>query len=142
MSTGSSDGRDRRIYIRIETALKVQFRFPDETPDRVFSGVTRNISHGGVCVEISENVGELLTKASRENARVLLHLDLSPSNGTVTLEGKPSWGTSRIDWVQKPSRKNAFLSVGIAFEEISDETRDQIHSFIVNEFVSNYGKKP
>ncbi len=142
MGKGFSDGRERRIYARIETALTIQFRFPGEVPDRVFSGVTRNISHGGVCVEISEHVTELMAKAGQENARVLVHLALSPADGTVTLEGTPSWGSSRIDWVQKPSRQNAFLILGIAFEDLSDETRAQIHNFIVNEFVKNYGKNP
>ncbi len=104
--------------------------------------MTRNVSHGGICVEITKRVKELLAYADQKDVRLLVHLELSPSGSPVRLEGTASWGSSRIDWVQKPSKQNSTLVLGVAFEDLSDETREQIHNYILGEFVKNYGVKP
>jgi hypothetical protein len=93
-----------------------------------------------MCVEISENMEELLDKLEGGKGLLALNVDLPGADKPIEIRGKPAWGSGKIDWVQRPSGKSAVLLVGLAFEGLSDEVREQIHTFIVDQFVNNYGQ--
>jgi len=132
-------GRDKRNYVRLETGLNVDFKFGGEEESSVFRAITRNLSHGGICLEVMEKPNEVLDLLETHYDRILFSIELD-RDSTVELEGKTAWGNSRIEWIQKPDRKNAALIIGIEFSNLPEEVKERIHAFILNEFVTNYGR--
>jgi hypothetical protein len=105
---------------------------------KIYAATAKNMSHGGLCLEVQQNKEELIEKLSADNTKLRIDLDaLVPKPGVAGSEN-PVWVTSRVDWMRKPNRKNTTLLMGLSFEDLTQESRKQIHSYIVDEFVKRY----
>ena len=136
-----SDGRERRAYFRLEKTLLVRFRISDRNPDRVYSAASRNISHGGMCLEVVQNQTELLNTLQHHPHKIEIELqtpilDYSESNSV-----EHNWISGQIDWHQKTNGKNPAVVIGLSFVHLSDRTRKKLHDLMVQEYVAQYGKK-
>ena len=132
------NGRERRAYIRLETALPVKLKFSDKNGDKIYTATTRNISHGGLCLEVYKDIEDLIEKLS--TGSLILGIDL---NSFVTVQdaavsSEPNWVNSRVDWTRKPSSKNPALLMGLEFEELAQTARKALHHYLVGEFVKHY----
>lgn len=134
------NGKERRAYVRLNTALTVRLRFSGDQPDKTYIATAKNISHSGLCIEVPKNQIELIEKlsATRENSSI--NIEALILNSTVEFFAKPAWINCRLDWAKKTTNKNPVLLAGMAFNNLTEDTRKQIHDYIVEEFVKYYDK--
>ena len=135
-----SNGKERRAYVRLNKAVTIRLRFSGDQRDKTYTATTKNISHGGLCIEVPKNQKELIEKlsATRENSSI--NIEASILNSTVEFAVKPAWTTCRLDWAKKHNNKNPVLLAGLAFNNLTEDTRKQIHDYIVEEFIKYYDK--
>ena len=140
MAKDRFNGKERRAYVRLNKALTVRLRFSGDQPDKTYTANTKNISHGGLCIEVPKNQKELIEKlsATRENSSI--NIEASILNSRIEFSLKPAWINCRFDWTKKPTHKNQVLLTGLAFNNLTEDTRKQIHDYIVEEFVKSYDK--
>jgi len=131
-------GKERRAYVRLDTALSVRFRISGQDMSKIYAATTKNMSRGGLCLEIHQNKEELIEKLSADDTKLGIDLDaLVPKPGAADSD-EPVWVDSRVDWLKKPNRKNPTLLMGLRFEALTEKARRLIHSYIVDEFVKRY----
>jgi hypothetical protein len=140
MARDRFDGKERRAYVRFNTALTVRLRFSGDQPGKTYTANTKNISHGGLCIEVPKNQKELIEKfsATRENSSI--NIEVLILNSTVEFFAKPAWINCRLDWAKKSTNKNPVLLAGMVFNNLTEDTKKQIHDYIVEEFVKYYDK--
>jgi len=111
-----SDNDEKRHFPRTEMKGKLRYRVPEQMEISLAS--IKNISEGGLC---------LLTEAEH-GAGQKLSLEFG-----LPGDPRPILGTGVVRWVELldiPQGKFNFR-VGIQFEEIDDERREEIRKFIV-----------
>ena len=138
MSLNSFKGRERRAYVRLESSLPVRFKIFAEPKGKTFTATTKNISRGGLCLEIRQGTLKLLDKLSRTEPKISINLDILIPPPDTAASVKPAWISSRVDWTRKPTAKNPVMLIGLEFEGITDEARKRIHDYIVGEVVKRY----
>ena len=140
MARDRFDGKERRAYVRLNTALTVRLRFSGDQPGKTYTANTKNISHDGLCIEVPKNQKELIEKlsATRENSSI--NIEVLILNSTVEFFAKPAWTNCRLDWAKKSTNKNPVLLAGMVFNNLTEDTKKQIHDYIVEEFVKYYDK--
>ena len=138
MALSSFDGKERRAYVRLKSSLPVKFKICTEQKGKTFTATTKNISRGGLCLEIRQDTSELLKNLSSTEPQISINLDtLLPSPNTAA-SAKSAWISSRVDWARKPTAKNPVMLIGLEFEGVSDDIRKRIHDYIVQEIVKRY----
>ena len=133
------DGKERRAYVRLKQSLPVRFKINGEQTGETYSARTRNISRGGLCVEIARENAELLEKISGPGQKIGIAIDTLIPDQATAVSAKSVWINSRVDWTRKTSKKQDLL-MGLEFENLAEETRRRIHDFIVKEMVNRYEK--
>lgn len=141
MSLNSFKGRERRAYVRLESSLPVRFKIFAEQKGKTFTGTTKNISRGGLCLKIHQDTLELLENLSGTEPKISINLDILLPPPDTAASVKPAWISSRVDWMRKPTAKNPAMLIGLEFESAADEARKRIHDYIVGEIVNRY-KEP
>ncbi len=138
MGKDISDGGERRNYVRIDTEVPVRFKISWLNSGKIYSGTTKNISHGGICLEVLQDQDELVESLS--SAPEWPTMEIAPLLPDLPADYDPEapWITSRLDWVKKPSAKDPSLQIGMDFVEMADEVRKQIYDFIVGQFINKY----
>jgi c-di-GMP-binding flagellar brake protein YcgR len=138
MTLKSFNGKERRAYVRLESSLPVRFKVFKEQASKTYTATTKNISRGGLCLEIQQDSREVLEYLSGTDFKISIDLDtLIPQTHTAA-SGKPAWISSRVDWARKATAKNPAMLLGLEFEGVSDEAQKRIHGYIVEEFVKRY----
>ena len=107
MGKDISDGGERRNYVRIDTEVPVRFKISWLNSGKIYSGTTKNISHGGICLEVLQDQDELVESLS--SAPEWPTMEIAPLLPDLPADYDPGapWITSRLDWVKKPSAKDA-----------------------------------
>ena len=134
------NGKERRAYIRLQKSLPVRFKIDGSQAGKIYMATTRNISRGGLCVEIAQATADLLEKISDPGHKIGIDVDTLIPNPTTAVSAKSVWINSRVDWTRETKKKQNLL-VGLEFEDVAEETRRRIHDYIVEELVKRY-KKP
>ena len=134
------NGSERRAYVRLETSLPVRFKISGKEMSKIYTAVTKNISHGGLCLEVHQDKEELIDKLSADCPKLGIDLDTLISDHATEASAKPAWVSSRIDWTRKPKSKDPVLLMGLEFEDLTQEARKKIHDFLVGEFVNRYAE--
>jgi c-di-GMP-binding flagellar brake protein YcgR len=132
------NGRERRTYVRLEKSLPVRFKISGKHMNKIYPATTKNISHGGLCLEVHQNKEELIETLSAKEHKLGIDIDALIPNQDRSVSAKPVWVDSRVDWAQKPDQKNPVLTMGLEFEDLSEENRKKIHDYLVDEFVKRY----
>jgi hypothetical protein len=134
------NGKERRAYVRLNTALTVRLRFSGDQPDKAYIATIKNISHGGLRIEIPKNQKQLIEKLSATRENPSINIEGSILNSGVEFFAKPAWINCRLEWAKKPTNKKPVISAGMAFNNLTEDTREQLHDYIVGEFVKHYDK--
>ena len=132
------NGRERRAYVRLETSLPVRFKISGKGMSKIYTAITKNISHGGLCLEVHQDNEELMDKLSADCPKLGIDLDALIPDQDPADSLKPVWVNSRVDWTRKPKSKDPVLLMGLAFENITQEARKKIHDYLVGEFIKRY----
>ena len=138
MTLKSFNGRERRAYVRLDSSLPVKFKISAEQKSKTYTATTKNISRGGLCLEIDQNIQQLLENLSGTDVKISIDLDTLIPQPKTAPPAKAAWISSRVDWARKPTAKNPAILLGLEFEGIDDEARKRIHGYIVEEFVKRY----
>ncbi len=141
MAWDGFNGKERRAYVRLNKVLKVRLRFSEDQPAKTYAATTKNISHSGLCIEVPKSRKELIEKLSTARENLSINLETLILNNTIKFFAKSAWINCRLDWAKKPTHKNLFLLTGLAFNNPNEDARKQIHDYIVEEFVKDYGRK-
>jgi c-di-GMP-binding flagellar brake protein YcgR len=96
MARDRINGKERRAYVRGNKVLTVRLRFSGDEPDKTYTANTKDISHGGLCIEVPKNQKDLIEKlsATRENSSV--NIEALLLNSTVKFFAKPAWINCRL----------------------------------------------
>jgi c-di-GMP-binding flagellar brake protein YcgR len=140
MAKDSFNGKERRAYVRLNKALTVRLKFSGDQPDKTYTANTKDISHGGLCLEVPKNQKELIEKLSATSDNSSINVEASILNTNLKFSVKPAWISCKLDWAKKPTNKNQVMLTGLTFHNLTDDTRKQIHDYIVEEFVMRYDK--
>lgn len=138
MALNSFDGSERRAYVRLERSLPVQFKISIEKMNKTYTATTKNISQGGLCLEIYQDTQELIENLPAAGTKIGINLDTMLPRLPAAASKSPEWISSRLDWARKPTAKNPAMLIGLEFEGVTEDTRKRIHDYIVEEFVKNY----
>jgi c-di-GMP-binding flagellar brake protein YcgR len=133
-----SKGMERRNYLRIDTEVPVRFKISWANSGKVYSAITKNISHSGICLEILHDQDELIEKLKSPPEWPTLEVAPSLPDVSDTHGAEDAWIISRLNWTQKPTAGNLSLRIGLDFVEMADEIRKKIYNFVVGQFLSNY----
>jgi hypothetical protein len=105
---------------------------------KTYTATTKNISQGGLCLEIYQDTQQLIENLATADSKIGIDLDTLIPRPHTAASSTPDWINSRMDWSRKPTAKNPAMLIGLEFEGITDEARKRIHDYIVEEFVKRY----
>jgi len=131
-------GIERRAYVRLETSVPIRFKISGKEMGKIYAGTAKNMSHGGLCLEVHQDKEELLKKLSAAEIKLGIDLETLIAKPGLTGSDKPVWVYSKVDWMRRPNPKNPTLLMGLRFENLAPEAHRQIHSYIVDEFIRRY----
>jgi c-di-GMP-binding flagellar brake protein YcgR len=140
MSRNGFDGKERRAYFRLDGALKVHLRLSGSNPAKTYTATTKNISHGGLCVEVSHHQKELIEKLCADREDSELNLEATIRTNALDIVAEPAWIKCKLDWAKQSATKDPALTMGLTFKNLAENTRKQIREYIIEEFVKCYGK--
>ena len=60
------NGKERRAYVRLEASLPVRFTISGKEMGKIYTATTKNLSHGGLCLEVHQDKEELIDKLSAD----------------------------------------------------------------------------
>ena len=138
MTLKSFGGKERRAYVRLERSLPVRFKIFTNQMSKTYTATTKNISQGGLCLEIYQDTRQLIDNLAAADSKVGIDLDTLIPQPHTAASSAPAWINSRVDWSRKPTVKNPAMLIGLEFEGVTDEARKRIHDYIVEEFVKRY----
>ena len=67
---------DKRKYIRVKTVFPVEFRIEAEKDASLQQGFTRNVSEGGICLEVNELRKDFIEKLIPAKTSLQLFINL------------------------------------------------------------------
>ncbi|MFA5339521.1 MAG: glycoside hydrolase family 2 TIM barrel-domain containing protein [Candidatus Omnitrophota bacterium] len=117
-------GIERRRYIRLSTVFPVELEIVSLDDKEVYSefhqAFTRDVSEGGMCLEVNNLKDDLAEKLKNKSAKLRLQINMPFS-------AKPIAAVAEAAWLKKISegRPNKYL-IGIYYEQISDKERKGI----------------
>ena len=138
MSRTIYNGREKRSYVRIDTELPARFRIYGMDSAKHYSGTTKNISQGGLCLEIVQDQNELIETLFKHQQWPSVDVELSLPDRQGEPSIKVDWIAGRLDWAQKPSGKDPALLIGMGFVDMREEARRLIYEFVLNQFLKRY----
>ena len=120
-------GQERRRYIRLNTVFPVEFEIVSSDGKEVLSefhqSFTRDVSEGGICLEINNLKDELAGRLNDKTAKMRLQINVPFSAKPISAEADAAW-IKKI----KEDHPNKFL-IGISYKQIADRDRRRIVSF-------------
>ena len=132
------NGRERRSYVRVDRELPIRFRINGHPPDKIYTGVTKNISQGGLCVEIIRHQDELIETLSSIKKQPCLEVELTLPGPNGKPGPQTGWITGRLDWLRKPAAQNPVFLIGLSFLDLHEEVRRKIYDFVLGAFLKRY----
>jgi Tfp pilus assembly protein PilZ len=99
---------------------------------------TKNISQGGICLEIQSEQEAIIKALSAANHKVGIDLNtLIPRHHHAASE-RPHWVRGRVDWATELDPAGRTLQVGLEFEDLTEEARKRIRDYLVDQFLRQY----
>ncbi len=114
-------GIERRRYIRLSTVFPVEFEVISLDDKEVFcefhQAFTRDVSEGGMCLEINNLKDDLAEKLNRKSAKLRLQINMPFSS-------KPIEAVAETAWIKKikEHHPNKYLA-GVYYEKIAEKDR-------------------
>lgn len=131
MTLEQFNGKERRAYVRLETSLPARLKISGKDMNKIYTATTKNMSHGGLCLEVDQDKEELLEEWSVDEPKLGIDLDALIAKPGMAGSVKPIWVDGRVDWTRKPNSKDPVLLMGLAFENLTQEARKKIHGYIL-----------
>lgn len=122
-----------RRYARILARLKTLIKAEHEGGKNTFYAETKNVSRGGVCVEVAENTKDLLETLDGKSLRLKISLNLREEESqTVQITGRTAWIGSTLSWLMTPSSHESPVLMGLAFTALDESDAKKIDAFTLS----------
>ncbi len=138
MTNERYNGTERRAYVRLEKALPVRIKITGNPSSQAFTLSTKNISQGGLCLEINHEKEALLEALSAADQKIGIDINSLIPRQANTVSKMPLWISGRVDWTRKSDQDGNLLQVGLEFEDLTEEVRKRIHNYLVDQFLRQY----
>jgi c-di-GMP-binding flagellar brake protein YcgR len=132
------NGKERRSYVRVDAELPVRFRINDHSPGKIYTGATKNISQGGLCVEVVRQQNELIEALSSIKQQPSFEVQLALPDRNGEPDHAVDWIAGRLDWAEKPTDKNPVFRMGLGFVDLEEEVRRKLYDFVLGAFIKCY----
>ena len=132
------NGSERRAYVRLEKSLPVRLKVTGNPTSKTFTATTKNISQGGICLELQQTQKALLEALSAANHKIGIDLNTLIPQKTSTASESSHWVSGRVDWTCELDQADQTLQVGLEFEDLTEETRKRIRDYLVDQFLQKY----
>ena len=132
------NGSERRAYVRLEKALEVQLKITGNPMSQTYLATTKNLSQGGLCVEIKNGEKALLEALSAAGHKIGIDINSLIPRQNNTVPEMPLWVSGRVDWACESDQTSQVLQVGLEFEDLTDEVRKRIRDYLVDQFLRQY----
>ena len=132
------NGRERRSYVRVDRELPIRFRIKGHPSGQIYTGATKNISQGGLCVEVIRHQDELIETLPSIEKQPFLEVELTLPGRKGQSDFQTGWITGRVDWLREPTAKNPVASIGLGFVDLHEEVRRKIYEFVLGVFLRGY----
>jgi len=109
---------ERRAHVRVATKVDIIYS-KSNSKEEEKSSYTKDISKGGMCLVLSEEV--------KESEMLDLKINLPTEEAPITVTGKVVWIHKFI--FEEPPKERGFFA-GIQFVDIDDEAGKKIDGFI------------
>ncbi|MBW2433195.1 MAG: PilZ domain-containing protein [Deltaproteobacteria bacterium] len=138
MTSKPFNGTERRAYVRLDNSLPVRFKIPGNPSGPIYTATTRNISQGGLCLEIDHEKEALFEALSAAGQKIGIDINsLIPCRANLVTE-MSNWISGRVDWARKSDQDHNLLQVGLEFEDLTEEARKRIRDYLVDQFLRQY----
>lgn len=138
MTNERYNGTERRAYVRLEKALPVRIKITGNPSSQTFTLSTKNISQGGLCLEINHEKEALLEALSAADQKIGIDINSLIPRQANTVSKMPLWISGRVDWTRKSDQDGNLLQVGLEFEDLTEEARKRIRNYLVDQFLRQY----
>jgi len=106
---------ERRRYLRLDTVFPVLFRLESPDGKQILSawqqGFTRNVSKGGICLEVNNFSPDLALALKENKAKLSLEIEMPMIKKPVKAQAQVAWGT------QSGADPNRY-TFGLSYEHI------------------------
>lgn len=130
-------GKPVRENIRVEVQLELNMKLAGDDSGAVYHAVTKNISLGGLCIQVYDRKEELLGKVGDGLPEMLISLYFIDDDRSFDIRTRTAWISSRLGWVFRPSDDKAPLLLGMAFQDLKPGDEERINTFIVDTITGN-----
>jgi len=124
MNSSDKSFHERRHYVRLNTVFPVDFQIFSKETNRPISdlkqGFTRNVSEGGMCLEVSNMDDDLINTMSLKNRQLNLFINTLRHDEPVEAKAEVRWNRKIKD--NFPTKH----LLGIEYVSIEDSVRKQI----------------
>ena len=130
---GESSKKSFRKFARVRVSLRVLMKLKLQGGELMAVAATRNLGHGGVCLQVDEHVEEIAESLKGREPDLHLAITLqenpSPMGGSV----KTTWIPCKVKWIVTPARDGTSLVAGLEFDQ-----NERINIEKVDRFIEDY----
>ena len=138
MTPEQFNGSERRAYVRLEKSLPVRFKILKNPSSKTYMATTKNISQCGLCLEIQFEKEALLEALSTADHKIGIDINTLIPQPNNAVSEMSLWVSGRVDWAREMDRAHRTLQVGLEFEDLTEEARQRIRDYLVNQFLQQY----
>lgn len=132
------NGSERRAYVRLEKSRPVRLKVTGNPTSKTFTATTKNISQGGICLEIHQNNEALHEALFSESHKIGIDINTLIPKPNYAVSDRSHWISARADWTCELDQAHQKLLVGLEFEDLSEEARKRIRDYLVEQFLQKY----
>ena len=119
-----------RKHARFKLDARAVFKMEGDAERGLFYGKTKNLSLGGVCLEIDEDREKIVDTINSRSTVFQVSLNLAERGGpTDVYQVKTSWIRSSICWLLTPSSDDVPVFLGLRFEDLAETDAKKIDTF-------------
>ena len=122
-----SGGAQRRRYIRLSTVFPVEFEIVSLDEKEIYSefyqAFTRDVSEGGLCLEVNNLKDDLAEKLNSKSAKLRLQINMPFSAKPIAAVAEAAWLKKTVE-----GHPNKYL-IGVYYERISEKERRGIVNY-------------
>jgi excisionase family DNA binding protein len=122
-NAGTETTVEKRRYFRLTKSLPVRYNLL-EKPAQIFNATGKNISEGGIFMEIEDFGHKLLSLLRTKKRRMKLVIELSELQEAIEVQSEIAW------FCEEPLFRHK-IGVGLKFTNLTPKVTSRISSFIV-----------
>ena len=122
-----------RKHARFKLDARAVFKMEGDEKKGLYYGKTKNLSLGGVCLEIAEDYDKIIDTVNTRSMVFLVSLNLAERGGPTDIyQVKTSWIRSNVCWLMTPSSVDVPAFIGLSFEDLAEADAKKIDTYTMS----------